>query len=101
MNELARPVCEAFGAWWHAAQAALLGALACMGCDVRGEPPARWRDCTDPSCPWLVTLRPGQFLMGSPVSEVGRIANEGPRHPVRIAYRGPRRQRGALCLRRR
>jgi len=87
VNELARPVCEVCRVLRHAARAALACVLACIGCDAAAEPPARWRDCTEPSCPWLVTLHPGRFLMGSPVSEVGRLPNEGPRHPVHIAYR--------------
>ena len=87
MNPLARPACKAFPGRRHAARAALSCALACSACCANAEPPARWRDCPDPSCPWVVALQAGHFLMGSPASEAGRLANEGPRHLVNIAYR--------------
>jgi len=32
----------------------------------------------------MVLVMPGEFLMGSPESEPGRFANEGPRHRVRL-----------------
>jgi len=42
-----------------------------------------FRDC--PSCPEMVTVPAGEFLMGSPESERGRNKNEGPQHRVTIA----------------
>ncbi len=44
----------------------------------------RFRDC--PTCPEVVVLPPGTFLMGSPDGEAGRQWNEGPVHPVTISY---------------
>ncbi len=42
-----------------------------------------FRDC--PSCPEMAVLPAGEFLMGSPESERGREANEGPQRKVTIA----------------
>ncbi len=39
------------------------------------------RDCAN-FCPELVVLPAGSFMMGSASTEAGRLANEGPRHPV-------------------
>lgn len=41
------------------------------------------KDCD--SCPEMVVIRPGSFMMGSPATEEGRGASEGPRHLVTIA----------------
>jgi formylglycine-generating enzyme required for sulfatase activity len=58
------------------------------------EPPAqpkplavgqRFRDCDDDSCPWMVVLPSGSFLMGSPESEPKRKKDEGPQHRVQVA----------------
>ncbi len=46
-------------------------------------PVKSFRDC--PSCPDMVTVPAGEFLMGSPEGERGRDKNEGPRHRVVIA----------------
>jgi len=43
----------------------------------------QFRDC--PTCPQMVVLPAGSFMMGSPSSEAGRDDNEGPVHRVRIA----------------
>jgi formylglycine-generating enzyme required for sulfatase activity len=43
------------------------------------------RDC-ESTCPEMVVVPAGHFMMGSPSSEVGREANEGPRHEVSIAH---------------
>ncbi len=41
-----------------------------------------FRDCA--TCPQMVALPAGAFLMGSPEGEPGRIAREGPQHRVAI-----------------
>ena len=41
-----------------------------------------FRDCNE--CPEMVVVPSGSFAMGSPSSEPGRHANEGPRHVVTI-----------------
>jgi len=41
-----------------------------------------FRDC--PQCPEMVWIPSGTFVMGSPPSEPGRFASEGPQHPVRV-----------------
>jgi len=41
-----------------------------------------FRDC--PNCPLMVVVPPGSFTMGSPSSEAGRVAHEGPQHRVTI-----------------
>jgi formylglycine-generating enzyme required for sulfatase activity len=41
-----------------------------------------FRDC--PNCPEMVVLPTGEFMMGSPASEKGRMSNEGPQHKVVI-----------------
>lgn len=43
-----------------------------------------FRDC--PSCPEMVVIPPGDFLMGSPLEEEGRTTVEGLQHRVKIAY---------------
>lgn len=42
-------------------------------------------DCSD-ICPQMVAIPPGKFLRGSPESEEGRRANEGPQQEVTIGY---------------
>lgn len=37
-------------------------------------------------CPDMVVISPGKFLRGSPATEEGRNANEGPQHEITIAY---------------
>lgn len=44
-----------------------------------------FKDC--PDCPEIVVLPPGEFSMGSPLSEEGRRENEGPQQRVNIRYR--------------
>ena len=41
-----------------------------------------FRDCAD--CPELMVIPPGQFIMGSPATEVGRYNNEGPQRVVTL-----------------
>ena len=41
-----------------------------------------FRDCA--ACPEMVIVPAGQFMMGSPESEVGRGSNEGPRRKVAV-----------------
>lgn len=51
--------------------------------DAALQPGNRYRDC--PECPEMVVVSAGTFTMGSPDSEQGRFAYEGPQHSVRIA----------------
>lgn len=53
--------------------------------DSARSPSRVFRDCA--GCPEMVTLPPGEFLMGSPESESGREEDEGPVHRVAIGYR--------------
>ena len=48
----------------------------------RPQPGEVFRDC--PTCPELVVVPPGTFLMGSPSYEMGRDEDEGPVHQVTI-----------------
>ena len=45
--------------------------------------PITFRDC--PTCPEMVVVPAGKFLMGSPEDEKDRFPNEGPQHEVTIA----------------
>jgi formylglycine-generating enzyme required for sulfatase activity len=49
------------------------------------RPLETFRDCED-VCPEMVWIKPGSFMMGSPDTEKGHQADEGPVHEVRIAY---------------
>jgi len=42
-----------------------------------------FREC--PDCPEMLGIPAGEFMMGSPPSEVGRFDSEGPQHPVTVA----------------
>jgi formylglycine-generating enzyme required for sulfatase activity len=45
-----------------------------------------FKEC-DRDCPEMIVVPAGQFMMGSPVNEKGRLPNEGPQHLVTIARR--------------
>jgi formylglycine-generating enzyme required for sulfatase activity len=55
---------------------------AVLGSPVLAEPGATFRDCTE--CPEMIVIPKGTFLMGSPLTEVGRNKNEGPQHKVSV-----------------
>lgn len=48
------------------------------------KPTDTFHECAT-NCPRMIVIPPGKFIMGSPYSEPGRAANEGPQHPVAIA----------------
>jgi formylglycine-generating enzyme required for sulfatase activity len=48
------------------------------------KPGGTFQECAE-NCPMMVVVPAGQFVMGSPDTEVGRSADEGPQHPVAIA----------------
>jgi formylglycine-generating enzyme required for sulfatase activity len=50
---------------------------------VIAESGREFSDCE--TCPTLIVIPAGEFEMGSPASEAGREAHEGPRHTVTIA----------------
>src|SRR5688572_835798 len=49
------------------------------------KPGTVFRDCA--TCPQMVVIPAGSFVMGSPESEVGREPHEGPQRKVTIARR--------------
>jgi formylglycine-generating enzyme required for sulfatase activity len=48
------------------------------------KPKETFRECKK-DCPEMVLIPAGSFIMGSPESETGRLAHEGPQHEVTIA----------------
>ncbi|MGA2492468.1 MAG: SUMF1/EgtB/PvdO family nonheme iron enzyme [Roseiarcus sp.] len=48
------------------------------------KPLASFRECAE-NCPEMIVVPPGEFVMGSPATEPGRQADEGPQHKVSIA----------------
>jgi formylglycine-generating enzyme required for sulfatase activity len=48
------------------------------------KPKETFREC-EKDCPEMVFIPAGSFMMGSPESETGRLAHEGPQHEVTIA----------------
>ena len=50
----------------------------------KSKPEQTFRDC--PHCPEMLEVPAGRFNMGSPLSENGRSADEGPVHQVTIDY---------------
>ena len=50
----------------------------------RRRPGRVFRDCG--TCPEMVVVPPGSYMMGSPASEAGRGVGEGPHHRVTIGY---------------
>jgi formylglycine-generating enzyme required for sulfatase activity len=47
------------------------------------QPRQEFQECS--LCPAMITLPPGEFMMGSPEDESGRDRNETPRHKVTLA----------------
>ncbi len=81
-----------WGAWLRAAEE-LSPSLAAAPCDApRGQAyPRAWADELGKPREYvnrigleLRLIPPGEFRMGSPESEAGRLGNEGPRHQVRL-----------------
>ena len=60
------------------AAAPAAGAAAAAGL----KPGSEFRDCA--SCPPMIVVPPGKFVMGSPPTESGRVDNEEPTHAVTI-----------------
>ena len=58
-----------------------LVALVSSAADAKRTPPT-FRDCS--TCPEMIVVPAGRFLMGSPESEKGRDVIEGPQHAVTI-----------------
>lgn len=65
----------------------VLGAVTSTGAFSASESAPRagstFKDCGN--CPEMVVVPSGEFMMGSPETERGRNANEGPQHKVTIA----------------
>ena len=73
----------------YAVNALMISAALCLSATAaQAKPKAKgssFSDCTD-VCPKMVTVRPGDFMMGSPDTEKGRYDNEGPVHAVSIKH---------------
>ena len=63
---------------------AVLETLAKMFGHNRAVEVETFRDCE--TCPRMVVISSGAFVMGSPSHEKGRYGSEGPPHRVRIDY---------------
>jgi formylglycine-generating enzyme required for sulfatase activity len=50
------------------------------------KPGDSFRECAGEDCPEMIVVPPGEFTMGSPATETGRLGNEGPQHPVTIGH---------------
>jgi formylglycine-generating enzyme required for sulfatase activity len=50
------------------------------------KPKESFKECAK-NCPEMVVVQPGHFIMGSPATEPGREADEGPQHSVTIVRR--------------
>jgi formylglycine-generating enzyme required for sulfatase activity len=48
------------------------------------RPPVSFRECAK-DCPEMIVLPAGEFTMGSPATEQGRLDDEGPQHTVTFA----------------
>jgi formylglycine-generating enzyme len=68
--------------WRRVAQ--LFGMLLALWCCSPAHAVYSVRDCA--TCPEMVVLQPGEFMMGSPLSEALRDPDEGPQHRVRVGY---------------
>ncbi|UBM27382.1 formylglycine-generating enzyme family protein [Pseudomonas sp. p1(2021b)] len=66
--------------------AALLAgcSLPALAADPGDKPGTVFRDCAG-TCPEMVVLPAGRFMMGTPADEQGRQDDEGPLHPVTFA----------------
>lgn len=59
-------------------------AVACSRSESQRAAGSLLRDCAE--CPEMLSIAPGAFVIGSPVSEAGRFEDEGPQHRVTVAY---------------
>ncbi len=64
--------------------AALLGAASLPALAAGDKPGTVFRDCKT-SCPEMVVLPAGSYMMGTPDNELGRQPDEGPMHQVTFA----------------
>jgi len=58
-------------------------AKAAQAAQAAARPGTEFRDCD--TCPEMVVIPAGSFMMGSPASEEGRSDSEGPQHAVTIS----------------
>jgi formylglycine-generating enzyme required for sulfatase activity len=71
--------------YWRSLLAAAIVVAGCTNDPERAgdsKPKQAFKDCAD--CPEMVVIPAGSFLMGSPETEWGRQADEGPQHHVTI-----------------
>jgi hypothetical protein len=68
--------------WWMAANASVLTVEQEKA--ITAESGSEFKECAS-GCPVMIVIPAGKFTMGSPESEPGRLASEGPQHEVTIA----------------
>ena len=84
-TEVLRTVGEQVVAEAEEVAAAVADSIARAEADAQRRRPGRvFRDCE--TCPEMVVVPAGSYMMGSPTSEAGRDDDEEPRHRVTIGY---------------